>query len=220
MKKYISILLMTSLMGCVSHKSDEFGMPVMEGNYPINQQYEVLPVQNIVLQPDEEIQALQSMDTVETSLDTPSAPAQDGAYAEWLAKKLRKELRSTGIQVKEVSGQIDLIIPTKLAFGNNQAKLQTKFTESLENVAKLLKEYNTTMIQIIGYTDNTGPVLVNKEASLKKADIIADYLRGQGISSERIITDGAGADNPVGNNMTAKGRELNRRIEMTLISLQ
>jgi outer membrane protein OmpA-like peptidoglycan-associated protein len=45
---------------------------------------------------------------------------------------------------------------------------------------------------------------------------MADYLVSQGVETSRMtITDG-GANNPVGDNKTAAGRTLNRRVEIEL----
>ena len=213
MKKILFILGMTTyLSACVQHTNKPQFMDEMEIQ---NNEMIVVAPENIIIQPDEERIALQKM---------PEAPqfteANTGAYMDWLAKKLRKELRSSGVQVKEISGQIDLIIPNKVAFGNNQSKIQNGFQDAMGAITNLLKEYDETMIQVIGYTDDSGPVLANREVSLKKAQIIADFLKGQGVLPERIITDGAGADSPVASNATPAGRELNRRVEITIISLK
>ena len=166
--------------------------------------------------PDEEYEKLKSVDT-----SFIPEPKIDGApYMETLSQKIRKELKGKGLQIKQVDSQIDLIIPNKVAFGGNQSKFQPSFESVFSSIAILLKEYDKTMIQIIGYTDDLGAVLVNKDSSLKKAEVMADFLRQNGIDSERIITDGLGSENPIASNLTAEGREVNRRVEMTLISLQ
>ena len=210
MKKLLFTLgITTFLVGCVSHQEENI-QPASR-----NTEVVVVPPENIVTQPDEFREALQKFPEI-PQIDKTEA----GSYMDWLAKKLRKELRSTGVQVKEVQGQIDLIIPNKVAFGNNQSKIKNDFHDPLSAIAKLLNEYDQTMIQIIAYTDEANSVLANQEVSLQKAEAIAAFLKGQNVLAERIITDGAGADNPVANSATAIGRELNRRIEITLISLQ
>ena len=200
----------TFLVACVSHQESDM-TPVANCKSDDN----VIPYENMVIQPDEEREALQSFKPVPQVSNVKS-----DSYMDWLAKKLRKELRSTGVQVKEVSGQIDLIVPNKSAFGNNQTKIQSGFKEPLSAVARLLKEYDQTMVQIIGYTDDMGSVLANKQISADKAEAIASFLKEQGVSDERIFVDGLGSDNPVANNATTAGRELNRRVEITLIGLQ
>ena len=122
--------------------------------------------------------------------------------------------------MREVSGQIDLVIFNRISFGNSQKTIQPTFASYLSSIASLLKEYDQTMVQIIGYTDDTYPVLLSRDISLQKADVIANFLKEQGVSASRIITDGAGIENPIATNATVEGREQNRRVEMTLISLQ
>ncbi|MBR6231675.1 MAG: OmpA family protein [Alphaproteobacteria bacterium] len=178
---------------------------------------EVVPLEKIQTQPDEEREKLQSFSDVPTFSDK---KLKSGSYVGGLAKELRKELRKTGVQVKEIDGQIDLVIPDKVAFAGNQTKVQDSFESSMSSIAKLLGKYDETMVQIVGYTDDAAPVLVNQEASLYKANVIANSLRSYGIDPKRIITDGAGPENPIANNSTVNGREQNRRVEMTLISLQ
>ena len=211
MKKILFSLMITTLLtACVQNTSEDLLIQSEDADTEVV----YLTPQEVTFQPDEEMEVLKTIPELSVQQES------DKRYSEWLAKKLRKELRSTGIQVKEVGNQIDLIVPNKIAFGNNQMQLLADLEESMNSIVSLLKEYDQTMIQIIGYTDDTGSVLNNKELSFKKAEIIADFLKKNGIDSGRIITDGAGSENPVATNATSAGREKNRRVEMTFISLQ
>ena len=215
MKKIIFALTTTTfLVGCTTtEKNIDENLYVMDPNWT---QVEVLSPSQVKTQPDEFIQELQTIKDL-----PPSASQQKaGDDMQLLAQELRKELRSTGVKVKEVSGQIDLVIPNDISFGQTQKAILPDFSEKLSAVATLLKKYDKTMIQIIGYTDDTLPVLIGKESSSQKANEIAAFLKDHGVESGRIITDGAGSDNPVANNITPSGRAQNRRIEITLISLQ
>ncbi len=215
MKKILFIFGITLLAGCVAHQSENASVMTNLPTDVLNSQVVVVPPENIITQPDEFREALQKLpDVPRISND------KQESYMGKLSKKLRKELRSTGAQVKEVQGQIDIIVPDKVSFGKNQMTVQNSFQDALSSVAKLLKEYDQTMVQIIGYTDDLGGVLANQKFSLQKANVIADFLKTRGVISERIITDGAGGDNPIANNLIATGREMNRRVEITLISLQ
>lgn len=215
MKKILLLLVTTTFLSACTTTEEK-----VEENVFVSPNWrtevEVLSPSQVQTQPDEFIQELQ------TIKDLPANNNQDNKLdnMQSLAQKLRKELRSSGVKVKEVSGQIDLIIPNAISFGNSQKAISASFTDKLSSVASLLKEYDETMIQIIGYSDDTMPVLVAKELSLQKADVIAKFLQEQGVASERMITDGAGAENPVANNATATGREQNRRVEITLISIR
>ena len=141
-----------------------------------------------------------------------------GAYMDAQAKKLRQELVGSGVQVIEQNGQVQLIMPGNITFGTNEATINPNFVPTLNSIAKVIKEYNKTMVQVVGYTDNTGSVAYNNTLSLRRANSVSNYLRLQGVSADRLITDGLGPQNPITSNATAQGREQNRRVEIILIN--
>ena len=143
--------------------------------------------------------------------------AATGGYMDYQAAQLRKELVGTGVQVKEVDGQIYLIMPGNITFDTNEAFIKKSFQPVVVSIAKVLKQYDKTVIQINGYTDNTGSAAINNPLSLKRAQAVADFLKVQGVAASRIATNGYGSANPIASNATAAGREQNRRVELVLI---
>ena len=148
------------------------------------------------------------------------AGAGTGAYMDVQARKLREQLVGTGVQVKELDGRIYLIMPGNITFNTNEAVIKQGFTPVLDSVALVTKEYNKTMVQVYGYTDNTGTAATNNALSLRRANAVSNYLRLRGVDGNRIITDGLGSSNPIASNATAAGREQNRRVEIVLINQQ
>jgi outer membrane protein OmpA-like peptidoglycan-associated protein len=146
------------------------------------------------------------------------AGAGTGAYMDVQASKLRQELLNTGVQVQETNGQIYLIMPGNITFDSNDASIKSSFQPVLNSIAKVITEYNKTMVQINGYTDSTGSAATNNALSLRRANAISNYLRLQGVDGNRIVTDGLGSSNPIASNATAAGREQNRRVEIILIN--
>ncbi len=146
------------------------------------------------------------------------AGAATGGYMDIQARKLRAELVGTGVQVQEVDGRIYLIMPGNITFDTNEAVIKTGFQPVLNSIAKVIKEYNKTMVQV--YTDNTGSAATNNALSLRRATAVSNYLRLKGVDGNRIITDGLGSSNPIASNATAAGREQNRRVEIALINQQ
>ena len=145
--------------------------------------------------------------------------AATGGYMDIQARRLRQELVGTGVQVQEMNGQVRLIMPSNITFATDSAVFQTSFNRVLDSVAKVIKEYNKTAVQIVGYTDNTGTVAYNN-LSLKRAQAVATYLQNRGVAANRLSVTGMGPNNPIASNATAAGREQNRRVEITLINLQ
>lgn len=143
-----------------------------------------------------------------------------GAYMDVQARKLREELQGTGVQVAQEGGRVYLIMPGNVTFDTNQATIRPGFQPVLNSVAKVINEYDKTMVEIIGYTDSTGSAATNNALSLRRANAVSNYLRLQGVDGNRIVTDGLGSQKPIASNATAAGREQNRRVEITLINKQ
>lgn len=141
-----------------------------------------------------------------------------GAYMDIQARKLREELVGTGVQVAQRDGKVYLIMPGNITFSSNEHALQPNFMPTLNSIAKVIKEYDKTMVQVMGYTDSTGSAALNNTLSLQRANAVANYLRLQGVSADRLLVDGAGSQNPIASNDTAAGREQNRRVEIVLIN--
>lgn len=147
-----------------------------------------------------------------------AAGAGTGAYMDVQARKLRQELLNTGVQVQEVNGQIYLIMPGNITFDSNDANIKPAFQPVLNSIAKVINEYDKTMVQINGYTDSTGSAATNNSLSLMRANSISNYLRLKGVNANRIVSNGYGSSNPIASNATAAGREQNRRVEIVLIN--
>jgi outer membrane protein OmpA-like peptidoglycan-associated protein len=141
-----------------------------------------------------------------------------GGYMDLQAQKLRRELLNTGVQVKEINGQIYLIMPRNITFDSNDANIKVSFQPVLNSIAKVIKEYNKTMVQVNGYTDSTGSQATNNALSLMRANSVSNYLRIKGVDANRIVANGYGSSNPIASNSTALGREQNRRVEIVLIN--
>ncbi len=141
-----------------------------------------------------------------------------GGYMDIQEQALRRELLNSGVQVKKINGQIYLIMPGNITFDSNDANIKTSFQPVLSSIAKVIKEYNKTMVQVNGYTDSTGSAALNNSLSLMRANSVSNYLRIKGVDANRIVANGYGSSNPVASNSTAYGREQNRRVEIVLIN--
>lgn len=148
------------------------------------------------------------------------AGAGTGAYMDVQARRLRQELLNTGVQVSTENNQIRLIMPSNITFATDSAVFKTSFNPVLDSVAKVLKEYDKTYVQVSGYTDNTGTLAYNNTLSQKRAAAVSTYLINRGIAASRISAVGMGPSNPIASNATAAGREQNRRVEINLVQMQ
>jgi outer membrane protein OmpA-like peptidoglycan-associated protein len=139
-----------------------------------------------------------------------------GAYMDHQASKLREELAGTGVSVTKVGNNIILNMPGNVTFATDQSEVQSSFYPVLNSVAKVLKEYEKTMVHVTGHTDSTGGYEYNLQLSQKRANSVSSYLAAQGVQPLRLQTQGLGPDRPVAANDTPDGRSQNRRVEITL----
>jgi outer membrane protein OmpA-like peptidoglycan-associated protein len=142
-----------------------------------------------------------------------------GGYMDYQEAKLRERLAGTGVGVTRVGDDIVLNMPGNITFETDRAGLRPSFFEVLNSVSIVLAEYDKTIIEVTGHTDNTGSDDYNQTLSEKRAVTVRSYLSGQGINPQRIITQGFGESMPIADNGTAAGREQNRRAELKLVPL-
>ena len=139
-----------------------------------------------------------------------------GNYMDRQEMKLRAQLQGTGVSVTRNGDNITLNMPGNVTFATNSADLRADFTGTLNSVALVLKEYDKTILEVAGHTDNVGAAQYNQALSERRAQSVATYLENQGILARRIMTVGAGESHPVASNDTDAGRQANRRVELTL----
>jgi OmpA-OmpF porin, OOP family len=79
-----------------------------------------------------------------------------------------------------------------------------------------LDKYPASKLHVTGYTDLVGSTEYNLALSLKRAQVIAEYLGKQGIISGRMVIDSRGEADPIADYITAEGRAKNRRTEISI----
>ena len=144
-----------------------------------------------------------------------------GLYLDQKEKKLRQQMAGTGVEVnRNPDGSVGLVMPGNITFDTNKSNIKPNFYSTLNKVAQTLAEDNKSAILVTGYTDSTGNDSINLPLSQARAQSVANYLSGQGVSSARINAQGYGSANPIASNATADGREQNRRVEISIYERQ
>ncbi len=99
-------------------------------------------------------------------------------------------------------------------FATGSAKLLAKSFKPLNDVVKILNDNASFNLSVEGHTDNTGKEDKNLALSDARAAAVKAYLVSKGIAESRLTSKGFGQAQPVADNKTAAGRQLNRRVEM------
>lgn len=110
-----------------------------------------------------------------------------------------------------------MVVLNNIFFDVDKAELKDKSTVELEKIVRFMTENPGVRIQISGHTDNTGSADHNRQLSLRRATAVYNYLVKRGIKEGRVKYFGYGAERPIADNATAEGRQLNRRIEFSIV---
>jgi general secretion pathway protein A len=105
----------------------------------------------------------------------------------------------------------------KIYFKHNSDQLSLESQRVLDQIAKNVLKNSAYNIIIQGYTDSYGNDGYNKKLSETRAKIVESYFIKKGISASKLKSIGLGSKNPIASNMTAEGREKNRRVELKIV---
>ena len=96
-------------------------------------------------------------------------------------------------------------------FAFDSAALTSESQRVLQQAVEKIEKCPKLMINIAGYTDNTGTPVYNMKLGKERALAVQSYLMGQGISAHRFRIATMGENDPVACNGTEDGRAQNRR---------
>lgn len=114
--------------------------------------------------------------------------------------------QSTPIDLK------NLLANSIISFGPNSARLSAAGADVLRQLAPRLKQ-SDMMVEIAGHTDSQGDDRLNLALSQKRADVVMTYLLENGVPGRSLRAVGYGASQPLAENSTEAGRQMNRRVE-------
>jgi outer membrane protein OmpA-like peptidoglycan-associated protein len=157
--------------------------------------------------------------------------AEAAAAAAQQAASLADQQRQEAIRQKEAMrarllAQLNQVLQTRdtarglivsmpdVLFDFNKYTLKPEARERLARISGIVLAYPDLKLEIDGYTDSIGSDEYNQTLSDKRAEAVRDYLTGAGVSGGNVAARGLGKADPVADNSTAAGRQLNRRVEM------
>src|ERR1700754_1289921 len=113
-------------------------------------------------------------------------------------------------------GQAQNILSKRtILFNNGQSKINATDATGLKTFLQDLKADSAIQILVEGNADNIGRYAINKLLAKKRALSVKDDLIKAGIREDHIRVLSWGPDKPVGDNRTKKGRQQNRRVDIS-----
>lgn len=112
----------------------------------------------------------------------------------------------------------DILNATKINFAPGKAEINAEASDILDRIAVQMKECEDTQMEIGGHTDSQGRTEMNAQLSQARADAVLNALLARRVLTKGLTARGYGESQPIADNGSEEGRELNRRIEFKLIS--
>jgi outer membrane protein OmpA-like peptidoglycan-associated protein len=140
------------------------------------------------------------------------AASQAEQQREAMRARLLAQLNQV-LQTRDTARGLIVSMPDVL-FDFNQHTLKSEARERLAKISGIVLAYPDLKLEIDGYTDSVGSDEYNQTLSDKRAEAVRDYLVSSGVSMNNVVARGMGKADPVADNSTAAGRQLNRRVEM------
>lgn len=123
--------------------------------------------------------------------------------------------RQKCVQLIQAGDYVKFVLPSDYFFVEHTAVLNCNSYATLNMIASFICGLEKMNVKVAGYTDDSECHIRNLALSRQQAQIIANYL-WQRIDARVLYATGYGECDPIANNVTYKGRMLNRRVEITL----
>lgn len=109
-----------------------------------------------------------------------------------------------------------LLTVDRLGFEFDSAKLDAASRAALDAAVDVIRSHSDVQLDVVGYTDSSGPEAYNQGLSERRARAAVDYLVSRGVDAGQLNPVGRGEANPVASNDTRDGRSQNRRVELVV----
>ncbi|MDY0213101.1 MAG: OmpA family protein [Desulfuromonadaceae bacterium] len=142
-------------------------------------------------------------------------------YMEKQEQEMRQSLASVeGASIQRDAQTLAVTFKSDLLFDVDSAVVKAGGYDELKRVADVLNAYPQTRLQIAGHTDSTGSETYNQSLSERRAEAVKGILSGYQVAPQRMSTIGFGESKPIASNDTLSGRQMNRRVAITIEPLQ
>ncbi len=143
---------------------------------------------------------------------------QEREFKQALAESQGREQAAIMQGVQREKDALILTFKSDVLFDTNASTIKPAAYSSgeIDRVAQILNKYPDTTIKVVGYTDSTGSDSYNQQLSEQRANAVKNALVVKNVNAYRITALGMGESNPIADNSTEGGRQLNRRVAIII----
>lgn len=128
-----------------------------------------------------------------------------------------KSMSSAGkLKVVQRQGKLIVEIAENILFASGASALKTEGRAAIAELAPILATVKREF-QVTGHTDNVGTEQFNWKLSMDRAYSVLKQMTDSGYPADSISAAGYAWFQPVSENDTPEGRQLNRRVEIVLV---
>ncbi|WP_017614937.1 OmpA family protein [Nocardiopsis salina] len=151
--------------------------------------------------------------------DIPIAESSDTAdedYSDGEIIPLTMISEDEGRSDQETDEELSILLSSDVLFDLESADLTSDADEVIEQVASEIDQSSSDTVTIEGHTDDQGSDSVNNPLSEERAESVESAL-SELVTRDNVTfeTEGHGSSDPVADNDTEEGQELNRRVTVT-----
>ncbi|WP_164891021.1 OmpA family protein [Botryobacter ruber] len=130
------------------------------------------------------------------------------------------DLQGSDIEKREEKEYNIYSMDDRLLFDTDKAQIRPEGEKKLQQIADEIKSLpQQKQLRIFGHADARASNEYNKELSAERANAVKNWLTEKGgIAGERISIEPMGETAPRATNETAKGRQLNRRVAVVVVT--
>ena len=131
----------------------------------------------------------------------------------------REEMRD--VDVKVLKGVVYISLSDNMLYKSGSYEISDKAGETLNKIAKIIKDYQGYDVLIEGNTDNVPISQTNIRnnwdlSALRASSVVQSLQNNYGVEPKRLTAGGRGEYNPVAGNDTPDGKARNRRTQIII----
>lgn len=144
-------------------------------------------------------------------------PAVTQAWLDEYEPLVREAIKDSNFEMERRENLLVVTAPVQGSFNPDRPGMLLPVTLGpITRVAKVLENDSKVGVLVLGHADSSGSLETNRELSHERARAFTAIFRLSGLKQDRLMVQGMGPDMPRAANDSAKGRELNRRVEILL----
>lgn len=155
--------------------------------------------------------------TASVDADGYLARTRDFEVAEAGEQRVEVELTPSPKPALVVLREDRIQLKQQVHFAAGKALILPDSNALLDQVTEVIRRAGLKVLRIEGHTDSLGDKAANLKLSRDRASVVLESLVQRGIERSRLVVEGFGDARPLAPNLTARGRELNRRVEFAIV---